>query len=108
MALQCVGTYCLYIYLQSGTSATSFEERYLCSFLLEPRSLVLVRDSMYTTNLHGIKECTQDILSDSVANLDRCVGVKSGDALTRTTRVSLTIRYVPLTIKAKLLFGKRR
>ncbi|WAR19213.1 ALKB6-like protein [Mya arenaria] len=94
--------------VNSETIATAFEDRYVSSILLQPRSLILVRDDMYTRYLHGIAERTDDIINTSVANLDKCVGVNVGDKITRTTRVSLTIRYVPKTIKAKLLFGVKR
>ncbi|XP_053405941.1 alpha-ketoglutarate-dependent dioxygenase alkB homolog 6-like [Mercenaria mercenaria] len=90
------------------TSKTSFEDRYLCSMLLQPRSLILVRDDMYKVNLHGIAERKEDTITDSVVNLCKCDGVKIGDKLERTTRVSLTIRYVPKILKAKLFLGKKR
>lgn len=92
----------------SQESSTSFEDRYMCSVLLQPRSLILVRDDMYKINLHGIAEHKEDVLSDSVVNLCKCKDVKVGDKLERTTRVSLTIRYVPKVLKAKLLLGNKR
>lgn len=76
------------------------------SILLEPRSLILVCDDMYKIHLHGIAERTLDEITDKTANLD-AVSAKKGDLLERKTRISLTIRYVPKTLKAKLLFGKR-
>ncbi|KAL3873453.1 hypothetical protein ACJMK2_036568 [Sinanodonta woodiana] len=94
-----------------GTSqihSTSLEERYMQSLLLEPRSLVIVRDDMYKVYLHGIAECKSDIMTDKVANIDLCETANIGDNLKRTTRVSLTIRYVPKILKAKLMFGKKR
>ena len=86
---------------------TSLDSRHFLSLLLQPRSLVLVQDDMYKVYLHGIKEVTQDTLTDKVANLDLVPEVKEGDVLERRTRVSLTIRYVPKVLKAKLIFGKR-
>lgn len=86
---------------------TSLDSRHFLSLLLQPRSLVLVQDDMYKVYLHGIKEVTQDTLTDKVANLDLVPEVKEGDVLERSTRVSLTIRYVPKVLKAKLIFGKR-
>jgi alkylated DNA repair protein alkB family protein 6 len=76
--------------------------------LLERRSLILVRDDMYKVNLHGIAERKEDIISDNVVNVYKCDGVQTGDKLERTTRVSLTIRYVPKILKAKLFLGKKR
>ncbi|XP_059142156.1 alpha-ketoglutarate-dependent dioxygenase alkB homolog 6-like [Physella acuta] len=82
---------------------TSLESRYLLSVLLEPRSLFLVRDDMYTSYLHGISERTSDVVSKELANFDS-ISFKEGDVLERGTRVSLTIRYVPKVIKTKFLF----
>lgn len=86
---------------------TSFEDRFLTSILLEPRSLVFVCDDMYKTYLHGISERTVDKISNSIANIEMCEMAQSVEALTRTTRVSLTIRHVPKVLKAKFLFGKK-
>lgn len=87
--------------------STSFEERYLTSVLLQPRSLILVCDDMYKTYLHGIEERTTDNVTDKVVNLSQCEGISIGETLSRKTRISLTIRHVPKTIKNKLIFGKR-
>lgn len=86
---------------------TSFEDRFLTSILLEPRSLVFVCEDMYKTYLHGISERTVDKISNSIANIEMCEMAQSVEALTRTTRVSLTIRHVPKVLKAKFLFGKK-
>lgn len=86
---------------------TSFEDRFLTSILLEPKSLVFVCDDMYKTYLHGISERTVDKISNSIANIEMCEMAQSVEALTRTTRVSLTIRHVPKVLKAKFLFGKK-
>lgn len=87
--------------------STSFEDRYLTSVLLQPRSLILVCDDMYKTYLHGIEERTTDNVTDKVVNLSQCEGISIGETLSRKTRISLTIRHVPKTIKNKLIFGKR-
>lgn len=86
---------------------TSFEDRFVTSILLEPRSLVFVCDDMYKTYLHGISERTVDKISNSIANIEMCEMAQSAEDLTRTTRVSLTIRHVPKVLKAKFLFGKK-
>ena len=39
--------------------------------LLEPRSLVIMRDDVYKY-LHGIEEITEDVLDDTVLNLASC------------------------------------
>nr|XP_022331686.1 alpha-ketoglutarate-dependent dioxygenase alkB homolog 6-like [Crassostrea virginica] len=86
---------------------TSFEDRFLTSILLEPRSLVFVCDEMYKTYLHGISERTVDKITDSIANIEMCETAREAEELMRTTRVSLTIRHVPKVLKAKFLFGKK-
>lgn len=78
------------------------------SLLLEPNSLLILKDTMYTSYLHGIQERTNDDISDKVANLALTNGGhKCGDKLERTCRVSLTIRYVPKTLKVQIRLGKR-
>ncbi|KAK7104195.1 alpha-ketoglutarate-dependent dioxygenase alkB homolog 6-like isoform X1 [Littorina saxatilis] len=86
---------------------SSFECRHFLSLLLQPRSLVVLQDDMYKVHLHGIKEVTEDTVTEKIANLDVLPEVKLGDVLQRKTRVSLTIRYVPKVLKSKLIFGKR-
>ncbi|XP_071497883.1 alpha-ketoglutarate-dependent dioxygenase alkB homolog 6-like [Diadema antillarum] len=76
------------------------------SLLLEPRSLLVLQGSMYTSHLHGITERATDSITDRVANLS-ATRHGMGEELMRTCRVSLTIRFVPRTLKMKLLFGKR-
>ncbi|XP_072030830.1 alpha-ketoglutarate-dependent dioxygenase alkB homolog 6-like isoform X1 [Amphiura filiformis] len=76
------------------------------SLLLEPNSLLILKDSMYTSYLHGITERKEDTVSDQVANLP-VISYQDGDKLERTCRISLTIRYVPKTLKIQLKLGKR-
>ncbi|XP_072130575.1 alpha-ketoglutarate-dependent dioxygenase alkB homolog 6 isoform X2 [Mobula birostris] len=83
------------------------ENRYFLSLLLEPRSLLVLKDSMYLKYLHGIRPVSEDIITDKVANLTSC-NSKLGAVLTRTTRVSLTIRHVPKVLKTTLLLGKKK
>jgi alkylated DNA repair protein alkB family protein 6 len=65
------------------------------SLLLQPRSLLVVADHLYA-GLHGIGERTYDTLGPEIKNLAQCEGVEPGATLQRGTRVSLTIRNVPL------------
>lgn len=65
------------------------------SLLLERRSLVLIKDDLYSAYLHGIADRTQDTLSEDVWNLDQCSGRRIGDVLDRSARISLTIRNIP-------------
>ena len=78
--------------------------------MLEPLSLVVLQDDMYKKLLHGIAaDRLEDMVSESIRNLNRlgCSPPPSlGQAVRRTTRVSLTIRHVPKTLKLKLRLGK--
>jgi len=91
---------------------SSLQKRYVTSVFVEPRSLLIVQDDAYTQCLHGIKEVTHDVLSESICNWeDRCAGRESpcqlGDQMERGRRISLTIRHVPKTIKSKILFRRK-
>ena len=81
--------------------------RYRFGLLLQPRSMLILRDELYHNYLHGIDEVSEDNVDDSVRNLSR-LGVKVGEKMQRKTRVSLTIRNVPRTSKAKILLGARK
>lgn len=91
---------------QEGASQTE-ESRFLLSLLLEPRSLLVLRDDMYTCYLHGIRGVTEETVSERVANLPT-TSASPGEQLTRATRVSLTIRHVPKTLKSALLLGRKK
>ncbi|XP_053961144.1 alpha-ketoglutarate-dependent dioxygenase alkB homolog 6 [Anastrepha ludens] len=82
-----------------------FARKVIFKILLEPRSLLILKDSLYTDYLHSINEVKQDVLCDRIFNYKSCETVhKIGDILQRGTRISLTIRYVPKTTKMKLKF----
>ncbi|XP_069500412.1 alpha-ketoglutarate-dependent dioxygenase alkB homolog 6 [Ambystoma mexicanum] len=83
------------------------EERHLLSLLVEPRSLLVLKDDMYVKYLHGIKNVTTDVITNKVANADRC-SVEHGERLDRGTRVSLTIRHVPKVLKTTIFLGRRK
>ena len=72
------------------------------SLLLKPRSLLILKDSLYTDFLHGIEEVTEDVISEGRVLNAVSLGVKNGERLERGTRISLTIRNVPKTSKMKL------
>ncbi|XP_076359795.1 putative RNA/DNA demethylase ALKBH6 isoform X1 [Tachypleus tridentatus] len=84
--------------------ASSFSRRHSASLLLEPRSLLIVKHDMYHNYLHGIKEVKEDVITDKVANLNSCEA-EIGDVLKRNTRISLTIRHVPKTLRNKFIFS---
>ena len=86
---------------------TSLESRFCLSVLLEPNSLLVLKDDMYEKYLHGIDQRTEDAVSEKICNLSHLgTPVIHGNVLKRTTRVSLTIRHVPKTLKVKLKLGK--
>ncbi|XP_061774551.1 alpha-ketoglutarate-dependent dioxygenase alkB homolog 6 [Nerophis ophidion] len=89
-----------------GDAVLAEGDRYLFSLLLRPRSLLILQDDMYQNYLHGIRVCEQDTLTDKVLNLS-AAGAKPGELLTRGTRISLTIRYVPKVLKTKLILGRK-
>ncbi|EDW87947.1 alpha-ketoglutarate-dependent dioxygenase alkB homolog 6 [Drosophila yakuba] len=74
--------------------------------LLEPRSLLILKDTLYSDYLHAISETNEDVLCDRICNYDLCENTyKIGDHLVRRSpRISLTIRNVPKTSKMKLKF----
>ncbi|MGH0148403.1 UNVERIFIED_CONTAM: hypothetical protein FKN15_014133 [Acipenser sinensis] len=92
--------------IMEGASQTE-DSRFLLSLLLEPRSLLVLRDDMYMCYLHGIRGVTEETVSERVANLPT-TSARPGQQLTRATRVSLTIRHVPKTLKSALLLGRKK
>jgi alkylated DNA repair protein alkB family protein 6 len=88
-------------YSKVSEEQCSLESRYQFSLLLEPRSLLVLEDDMYTGYLHGIAERKHDEINNNIINLPYC-RLMSTDTLVRDTRVSLTIRYVPKVLKLKI------
>lgn len=79
------------------------------SLLLEPRSLLLLQNTLYTHYLHCIEELTEDILDDSIVNLNLCSNKNAkGSIISRGTRVSFTIRHVPKTSSFKINIGNKK
>lgn len=89
-----------------GDAPQTEENRFLFSLLVKPRSLLILQDDTYQRLLHGIRPCDQDTLTEKAVNL-LAAGTQPGEILTRSTRVSLTIRHVPNVMKAKLLLGRK-
>lgn len=77
------------------------------SFLLEPRSLLILQGDLYHNYLHSIAEKDTDVISKlTIKNLSMCgEEFSEGQILKRGVRLSLTIRHVPKTSKLKLKFG---
>ncbi len=76
-------------------------KRYVGSMLLQPRSLVVVKDDMYLKYLHGIGQRSEDIIiEDKIFNSQFCTGkFAPGNRVERNTRISMTIRNVPKVSK---------
>lgn len=91
---------------QDGDNQSENHGEPIFTLLLKPRSLLILKDSVYTSYLHGIAECVEDTVDDKVANLSSTEN-KVGEVLTRGVRISLTIRFVPKTLKMKFMFGNR-
>ncbi|XP_061401458.1 alpha-ketoglutarate-dependent dioxygenase alkB homolog 6 [Musca vetustissima] len=84
---------------------SSGKREVLFKLILEPRSLLILKDDLYSDYLHSIDEVESDVLCDRICNYENCeTTYKMGDCLTRGTRISLTIRNVPKTTKMKLKF----
>ncbi|KAJ8921747.1 hypothetical protein NQ315_010657 [Exocentrus adspersus] len=78
----------------------------VCDLLLERRSLVIIKDKMYSNYLHSISETTHDVISSTCANLLNCSSKYSvGDTLTRATRISLLTYPISFPL---YIFGFRR
>lgn len=74
--------------------------------LVERRSLLMIKDDAYHKYMHSIAERTEDLISDTISNIEMCeIGNEKNHVLKRDKRVSLTIRHVPKTSKLKLKFG---
>lgn len=68
--------------------------------LLERRSLLVLQENMYNNYMHGIEEIRNDIIDDSISNLNVCEShINYGSSMTRNKRISLTIRNVPKVSK---------
>lgn len=75
----------------------------VCDILLEPLSLIIIKDDLYSKFLHSISERKVDGLTEDCVNFPHFCGTRNiGDILERTTRVSVTIRNVPKVLKIKL------
>lgn len=69
----------------------------VCSFLLEPRSLLVFEKEAYTDFLHGIRPVARETIGPTVCNLAACkTGLwNCGDVVERgARRLSLTVRRV--------------
>lgn len=76
----------------------------VCQLLIEPGSLLILIDDMYNKYLHSISEVTEDLITNNIANIDRCIGFRNrlGEVVKRDRRISLTIRHVPKTTRLRI------
>lgn len=90
------------------TSTISDEKRKIvCQLLIEPRSLLILKDDMYKTYLHSIAHEKYDAITNDLSNLEQCTEFKNhiDKTVERNRRISLTIRHVPKTSKIHLRLG---
>ncbi len=81
----------------------SFEDRLKFKLYVAPRSLILIKDSMFHHYLHGIEEKTKDFKDGLVfAASEDHEKLGDGEIIERQTRISLTIRHVPKTKSIKI------
>ncbi|EME30843.1 uncharacterized protein Gasu_18590 [Galdieria sulphuraria] len=92
-------------FYSKGVNSVTAEEiqQYTGSLLLEPRSLLIIRDSAYQNYLHGIQESFYIKKSSWLLNYC-CDG--EGEQVARKKRVSLTVRLVPKTVHNVVRLGK--
>lgn len=92
---------------ESHSAKTPNSRQLVCKLLIEPGSLLILKDDMYNKYLHSISEVTEDLITNNIANIDRCIGFRNrlGDIVKRDRRISLTIRHVPKTSRMKIRLG---
>ncbi|KAM3955886.1 alpha-ketoglutarate-dependent dioxygenase alkB homolog 6 [Aphomia sociella] len=104
-----VGSHIVLKFLEPNQQTDEIEMSPVFSLLLEPRSLLILQDKLFSYYLHCIEELTEDMLDHTVANLNMCSDkFVNGSVVPRNTRVSLTIRHVPKTTSFKINIGNKR
>ncbi|CAD0201608.1 unnamed protein product [Chrysodeixis includens] len=103
-----VGSHCVLTFMEAKDDNTINTEPAF-SLLLEPRSLLVLQDTLFHNYLHCIEEVTEDVLNDNIINLKMCSNNYTRmSTVPRDTRVSLTIRHVPKTTSFKLNIGNKK
>ena len=90
------GSVRLNFYRTLSDSADRENDRCALSLLVEPRSLLVFTDELYTDYWHGITEVESDLITDKVVNRDACSKIVGEEVQRERTRLSLTVRHVPL------------
>lgn len=104
-----LGSHTILKFLQPSADDSSISLQPVFSFLLEPRSLLVLQDKLFHHYLHSIEEVTEDFLDDSIINLNMCSNkYLKGSTVNRDTRISMTIRHVPKTTSFKINIGNKR
>ncbi|XP_028177874.1 alpha-ketoglutarate-dependent dioxygenase alkB homolog 6 [Ostrinia furnacalis] len=104
-----LGSHIVLKFLEPGDDENDVSMTHAFSLLLEPRSLLILQDELFSHYLHCIEELTEDNLDDTIANLNMCSNnYTTGSTIPRDTRISLTIRHVPKTTTFKLNIGNKR
>ena len=99
-----LGSHTVLNYYESDINNKNVRQK-VFSLFLQPRSLLIQREQMYTHYLHGIDEKYEDIIDNSLVNLSAADINKMSSPVKRETRVSLTIRHVLKTTKIKIKIG---
>lgn len=68
------------------------------SIVLQPRSLLVFKDDLYSDYMHGIAFREEDVVDEKVVNAKEA-GVELGTVIKREHRISLTIRVVNKVLK---------
>eukprot|EP01126_Amoeba_proteus_P061165 TRINITY_DN8176_c0_g1_i1.p1 TRINITY_DN8176_c0_g1~~TRINITY_DN8176_c0_g1_i1.p1 ORF type:complete len:170 (+),score=16.26 TRINITY_DN8176_c0_g1_i1:214-723(+) len=89
---------CVAIITLNGSAMLSFKkEVYLdpvVQILMEPRSLVIFQDDLFSHYFHGINpRIWEDVITPCTVNVKGRYQI--GEKVERTLRLSLTLRYVP-------------
>ncbi|KAF9103198.1 Alpha-ketoglutarate-dependent dioxygenase alkB 6 [Mortierella sp. GBA35] len=80
------------------------------SLLVQPRSLLVLKEDVYKKYMHGIREITEDDLrKGNIVNLPEAMpeGIDKTPVLERGTRISLTFRIVQKTMSSKKFLLRR-
>ncbi|KAF9571784.1 hypothetical protein EC968_010655 [Mortierella alpina] len=82
------------------------------SLLVQPRSLLVLKEDIYNKYMHGIREITSDDLNQgNILNLSEAAPEvfkhpSPSAVVERGTRISLTFRIVPKTLSKKLFLRR--
>lgn len=89
------------------STTDGLNRKLVCQLLIEPGSLLILKEDMYNKYLHSISEVTEDLITNNIANIDRCIGFRNrlGEVVPRGRRISLTIRHVPKTTRLRIKLG---